>query len=294
MKALRCVITAITSSILIVSVASAQFSPIEYQMGRIAKREVGPVIDKIKAEGNYLKPSSVLAKLDSALNHVVKLRLTNPYHKTLDGPEIYNRLKQSTIVLVGASIRASGFIIGPDGVCVTNYHVMKRFSDTSDRQLPLLAMTADRTFYPVTGILSCSKINDIAIIKIDTRGVPLVPLPLGKTAEEGSEVFVMGHPAHILYYMTKGIVAKNFIMHPGGLRDNEQARMAVTADYSLGESGGPIVNNECNIVGMVSSASALYGNPRAKSNPQMVVKSAIPVIAIRQLITIRLHHSTMP
>jgi hypothetical protein len=38
-------------------------------------------------------------------------------------------------------------------------------------------------------------------------------------------------------------VARNFIRKSSDLKEQEDFRMAVTADYSLGESGGPIVND---------------------------------------------------
>lgn len=284
MNAFRCFIITIAIVVLSTSVSNAQFTPIEYEMGKIDMKEVNPAIEYAKSSGDYLKPSAVNSILDSTLNEKVTVPSNTLLKKQLSGTEIYQRLKKSTIVLISANIRASGFIISPDGICVTNFHVVKRFSDTTTGEMPLLAMSAEHQFYPVTEVLSCSEINDIAIIKIDTKGDKLLPLTLSKTAKEGSTVFVMGHPSHILYYMAEGIVAKNFIKHPDSLHQHEQARMAVTADYSLGESGGPIVNNQCNVVGMVSSATALYGSPENQSNPQMVVKSAIPVVAIRQLI----------
>jgi S1-C subfamily serine protease len=145
-------------------------------------------------------------------------------------------------------------------------------------------MTDDRHVYVVTKILAASKINDIAILKVDFKKDKMVPLAIGETAEEGSDVFVMGNPSHMTYYFTRGIVARNFIRDPAHPKPGEDFRMAITAEYSVGESGGPVVNEFGNLVGMVSTTTTLFGTPEKQENPQMVVKSAIPIIAIKQLL----------
>lgn len=265
--------------------SNAQFSTIEKDMGRVTLEEVSPLIAELDKSGQYLKSGEVTAQLNAVLNTVIPIQKVKLLKKKLTGPELYKQLSRSTLLLITTSLRASAYVIDESGIIVTNYHVLQRFGDTTTkRKEPLLVMTADRHFYPVTEVLAASKANDIAILKIGMLKEKLVPLAFDKTAEIGSDVFVLGNPAHMLYYFTKGIVALNFIRDPVSPERGDEFRMAITADYSVGESGGPVVNEFGNLIGMVSTASTLFGDPDEKKIPQMVIKSAIPVIAIKQLI----------
>ena len=263
----------------------AQFSKVEMDMGRITLDEVTPLINEVYKTNKYLKSAEAIPKLDSSLNRTVNIKRLKALNKKLTGPEIYRQLSRSTLLLISTSQRATAYVIEESGIIITNYHVLQMFGDTTKkRKEPLIAMTVDRHFYPVTEVLASSKVNDISILRINVKNDRLSPITFAETAEVGSDIFVLGNPAHMLNYFTKGIVAQNFIRDQKNPQVGEDFRMAVTADYSLGQSGGPIVNEFGNLVGMVSSAFSLFGDPDKRLNPQMVVKSAIPVIAIRQLL----------
>ena len=62
--------------------------------------------------------------------------------------------------------------------------------------------------------------------------------------------------------------------------------MAITADYAKGSSGAPVLNSKGEVVGMVSATNSIYYNKERGQNQnlQMVIKSCIPVDAIRRLI----------
>lgn len=264
--------------------AAAQFSKVEYEMGRVSPDKVIAWRKRLDSTGHYLKPVDVVTRLEATLQAKVKIAKLKPFTTAPEGPDLYDRVKASTLVLISANIRATAYVVDASGICITNYHVMNMFFDSTGRKEPLFAMTADGRFFPVLDIIACSKVNDIAVIRLDTDGATLPALPMGAPAREGSDVFVMGHPNHIMYYFSKGIVAKNFIRAVPLVDEEEDYRMAITADYSLGESGGPVVDNKGNVVGMVSSAVMLYGDPQKRQNPQMVVKSAIPLVALMKLV----------
>ena len=63
--------------------------------------------------------------------------------------------------------------------------------------------------------------------------------------------------------------------------------MSITADFARGSSGGPVINPAGEVVGMVAFTNSIhYGSDEAgESGPlQMVVKSCVPVAAIRRLL----------
>lgn len=255
-------------------------------MASVDFNQVAPIIAGLSRSGNYLKPAEVSTQLISAAGLKAGIKNIKPNVKAIAGPALYQQLKASTMILISNGLRATAAVLDESGILMTNYHVLEMFGDTARKSdQPLFAMDSTGSFYPVEKILAASKLNDVAIFQVGRlEGKKLFPLPIGNTLPEGSEVYVMGHPAHITYFFSKGIVAKNFVRKERLPNGEEDFRMAITADYSLGMSGGPITDEKGNLAGMVSAATALYGNPRQQVNPQMSFKNAIPIIAVKNLL----------
>lgn len=243
-----------------------------------------PKVNAIKQQGSFLTQEDGKLQLEKSIGKKIVIGSNKPQTANLSAPEIYQKILPSTIVLASNGLRATGYVISTDGICVTNYHVLQMYTNPESKNDGLVAMTHDNEVYMVTEVLSSSPENDLAIIKIDTRGKKLPALPLGDYLPEGNKVFVLGHPSHVMYYFSEGIVAKNFIRNPKELNPKEECFMAVTADYGIGCSGAPVVDQKGNLVATVSAAMALYQDPNKNYNPQMVLRNTIPVIALKQLI----------
>ncbi len=169
---------------------------------------------------------------------------------------------------------ATGFVVGPDGVIVTNYHVIGATNASA-----FGVMTHDRKAYPVKEILAASQKDDIAILKIEAEG--LKPAAINTVPEIGSAVSVISHPANHYYTMTTGIISR-YLKTEGDI-----SRIEITADYAYGSSGGPVFDECGNVVGIVRTTSSIYygkdenGN---KSNLQMVVKTCVPAEKILEMV----------
>ena len=172
---------------------------------------------------------------------------------------------------------ASAFVIGQDGIIVTNYHVLEK----DDGEI-LGAMDAEGTVYGVEKVLAANREDDLVILKL--RDAKLIPMSLGKPANVGSDVWVISHPNRKLYTMTKGMVSRYQMILKNGQKPGR--RMSITADYAKGSSGAPVFNRKGQVVGVVSSTSSIYYSVEngKKENLQMVVKNCIPVESIHELI----------
>jgi serine protease Do len=67
--------------------------------------------------------------------------------------------------------RATGFIIDPAGIIVTNYHVISEWIEDSGNAL--LVRRKNSSYYTVEKLLAADKENDLAIFKIDARSCRL-------------------------------------------------------------------------------------------------------------------------
>jgi S1-C subfamily serine protease len=201
---------------------------------------------------------------------------------------------------------AAGFVLTPDGVCVTNRHVLAETGDHS-----VLAVLCDGTALPITRVLATSEADDLAIFQTDTAGRPLAPIPLRAGAPVGTPVAVIAHPDTRYYTLSEGVISRRVFVHggvngdvarlkprslydepapPGGAYAPVHASLltpviTVTADFGVGSSGGPILDTRGNAVGMVASTHTVFsaGGSDHEREPQMTIRTCVPAESILNL-----------
>lgn len=211
--------------------------------------------------------------------------------ETLSGEEAYRRAAAAS-VLIGSAYKctkctrwhnslASGVVVDADGIIATNHHVAA--GETGEA---MGVLTADGRFFPVTEVLATSKEKDVALLRVAGKG--LTALPLRDDAGAGTPILCYSHPANSFGCISEGVIAR-YCRLPG--ERNGAVFMQITADYARGSSGGPILDREGNLIGLVSSTSPVfYDNPTAAKdgkpavpNLQMVRHNCVTARAIREL-----------
>ena len=224
----------------------------------------------------------------------VEVGVLPPADRPLPSEALFDRVRRSVVVMAGLEPRAgapghdlslaTGFVIDPAGLVVTNYHVV---------DLPgapaLAAQTPDGVVHPVTEILAVSPFADIAICRLGGAG-GLTPLPLRADARPGLRLHALSHPDGALYSFTEGILSRSFVRRADG---QAKTMFTTTVDFAVGSSGGPLVDDCGNVVGMVSSTLAVYaGNDdahaagRGEESPgdfQMGLNMCVPAADILRL-----------
>lgn len=214
-------------------------------------------------------------------NSYTDLDIKSCTKKTVDN--IYKDCKKSVLIL-GRLFQtdnsekdklyiATGFVIGEDGICVTNHHVFEQHKQINE--IGMAVMDYEGNVYNVTEVLAASENDDVAIFKIDNKGKKLHSLHLGDNSSVGESIHVISHPRQMFYNYTKGIVSRYYFYEK-----EHSKRMSITADFAVGSSGGPVLNDKGEVVGVVSSTFPI---PNSKM-VQMVVKEIIPVNSLRKLI----------
>ena len=155
----------------------------------------------------------------------------------------------------------SGWIVSPDGLVVTNHHVIQR--EAGHR---MGIMMADGEVYAITEVIAADPVGDAVVVRVDTRGRKLPFLALGSSPDCGTEVSVVSHPVGRYWCLTEGVVSRfhrqqkatgdaipavdgNASVATPGVKP---VWMSITADYTIGSSGGPVFNPAGEVVGMVS------------------------------------------
>jgi serine protease Do len=146
----------------------------------------------------------------------------------------------------------SGFIVRADGVIVTNAHVI---SDASR----IVVALPDGTTYPAT-LVGKDDMNDIAVLRIDARGLSVAQLGNSDELLIGEWVIAIGNPYGFLLgnpepSVTTGVISgtgRNLVARSEG--SGVYVDMIQTdAAINPGNSGGPLVNALGEVIGMNSS-----------------------------------------
>lgn len=139
----------------------------------------------------------------------------------------------------------SGLIVSADGYIVTNAHV------TVDSERIWVKLHDRRTYNAIE--IGRDETSDIAVLKIEADD--LIPASWGDSEEleVGSMVWALGSPYHYEQTVTSGIIsAKNRVGdgEPGGKVQN---LLQTDTAINPGSSGGPLVNADGNVVGIIVS-----------------------------------------
>jgi len=158
----------------------------------------------------------------------------------------------------------SGFIIRPDGVIMTNAHVVNGASEVTVRM-------TDRREYTAK-VIGVDTKSDIAIIKISAKDLPTVKTGDSRALKVGEWVLAIGAPFGFENSATAGIVSAK-----GRTLDSGYVPFIQTdVPINPGNSGGPLFNMRGEVVGINSQ---IY----SRSGGYMGVSFSIPIdVAIEQ------------
>ena len=142
----------------------------------------------------------------------------------------------------------SGFIVSPDGVIVTNAHVVEGASEVT------VKLTDRREFH--AKVVGIDKPTDIAVLKIDARDLPVVRTGKPAEARVGDWVLAIGSPFGFENTVTAGIISgKSRSLPDEGYVPFIQTDVAVNP----GNSGGPLFNLKGEVIGINSQIYSRTG-----------------------------------
>ena len=142
----------------------------------------------------------------------------------------------------------SGFIISADGYILTNAHVVDGADETTVR------LTDKREFK--AKVIGADKRTDVALIKIEATGLPVVKLGDPNNLKVGEWVLAIGSPFGFDNTVTAGIVSGKGRSLP---QENLVPFIQTDAAVNPGNSGGPLFNMRGEVVGINSQIYSRTG-----------------------------------
>src|SRR5580704_4510415 len=164
----------------------------------------------------------------------------------------------------------SGSIVRPDGVIVTNHHVI-------DGAQEITVVTSDRREWPAKVLLDDPR-ADLAVLKIDpgAERLPSLAIDAATDVQVGDLVLAIGDPFGVGQTVTNGIVSA--LARSGVSASDFTAFIQTDAAINPGNSGGPLVDMNGDLIGVNTAILSRSGTSSG-------VGFAIPAALAKQVVT---------
>ncbi|MCE9534448.1 MAG: S1C family serine protease, partial [Planctomycetes bacterium] len=185
--------------------------------------------------------------------------LTGEEPKSKDAPQaertvesLAKELKPSIVVITAKGRESSkdslgtGFIIDANGLIATNFHVI-------GEGRALVVETADGKKHDVVSVQATDRVRDLAIIKIDGKNLPALPLGDSDKLTDGQSVVALGNPQGLKHSVVAGVVS-------GRREIDGQSMIQLAIPLEPGNSGGPLFDRQGRVMGVVTLKSLVTEN----------------------------------
>ncbi len=189
-------------------------------------------------------------------------------HLSQDDPNLeYQSENNQLRILKDRMILGSGVIMDQRGYVLTNSHVIR------DRNKLLVALADGRSAH--AQVVGVDTETDLAVLKIDLKAVPTIPMANSDTLQVGDVVLAIGNPFGLGRTVTQGIISA-LGRTAVGLSNIENF---IQTDVALnpGSSGGALINTEGQLVGINTGIYTHSGGYQG-------ISFAIPVNAAQNIL----------
>jgi S1-C subfamily serine protease len=160
----------------------------------------------------------------------------------------------------------TGFLLSDKGYIATNFHVI----DGAEK-ITVRGINGEYGSSFEASVVSLDHANDLAILKINSTLInfptPPYSIQSSKAVKKGETVYALGYPIKDL--MGNELKVTNGIINSKSGYKGSISQFQFSAAVQPGNSGGPLINSEGNIIGVVSSKL----NPKLAESASYAIKS---------------------
>jgi S1-C subfamily serine protease len=140
----------------------------------------------------------------------------------------------------------TGFIVRPNGIILTNAHVVKGAAK-------IMVTLNDGRQFPAS-LIGTDSLTDVAVIKIEADNLPVAKIGTSKGLRPGEFCIAIGSPMNFDHSVTFGIISA---VGRDLARVNENVHLIQTdAAINPGNSGGPLLNLAGDVIGINEAIQA--------------------------------------
>ena len=158
-------------------------------------------------------------------------------------PEIVRQIEPSVVAVRSGGGEGSGVIYDPDGVIVTNDHVVTGLNDVE-----VIFASGDRS---PAEVVATDPLTDLAVLRVERDDLPAAPFA-EKLPPVGSLAVAVGNPLGFENTATAGIVSGLGRSIPGPLSETRALVDLIQTDAAIspGNSGGALVGPDGDVIGV--------------------------------------------
>ncbi|MFP4379090.1 MAG: S1C family serine protease [Candidatus Sumerlaeia bacterium] len=173
-----------------------------------------------------------------------------------DFDEFVDELKEAVVIVSNPGGFGAGFLIDPNGLLLTNYHVIR---GEMHNDVTIFEKDGDgkpeKIKYENVEIKAYSSLLDCALLKIPNEqleGKELTWLNLAEpfSIKAGQQVYAIGNPG-LGFKMLEHSLSQGIVSFPSR-NFNDILYIQTTAAVNPGNSGGPLVNAQGEVIGLVT------------------------------------------
>lgn len=157
----------------------------------------------------------------------------------------------------------TGFFVSERGHVLTNHHVVEKCSSYVVRRPGYAPMDAR--------FVASDAMNDLAVLSTDTPQKTLPPLSV--RARIGESIYVFGFPQSSVLASTGNFTIGN-VTATAGMRDDTRM-IQISAPIHMGNSGGPVLDQFGNVVGVIRSKATALSSNDIPQNVNFAIKTTI-------------------
>lgn len=140
----------------------------------------------------------------------------------------------------------TGFVIDADGLIATNLHVI-------GEARPISVQFLNGKQYDVNEVYATDRQMDLAVLKIEAKGLRPLPLAKPNSLKQGAAVIALGNPQGLRYSVVKGV-------NSGAREIDGKPMIQLAIPIEPGNSGGPVLDSQGRVQGIVTLKSAVTRN----------------------------------
>ncbi|MFN4175971.1 S1C family serine protease [Phenylobacterium sp.] len=169
---------------------------------------------------------------------------------------IYQKASPAVVLIVTRDGLGSGALISADGKILTNLHVVDDAEVVGVIFKPAVEGAAiGKGDVRRARVIRRDELTDLALVQVEEVPAGVTPLAIGNstTLQVGADVHAIGHPTGEAWTYTRGIVSqvrRAYHWQPKGDVRHEATVIQTQTPLNPGNSGGPLLNDDLEIVGV--------------------------------------------